>query len=192
MTARARTIGTHRSAAAIGVVAATLLTGTACASAADGRQTAEVAAAEATPSAPAHDATQPDDLVAEDPLAGLEEYAQDRADALWAAGYYLEDAFALAELWDVPLLEAKGRAGQLLLDGKPVPIAPGASLDLTDPDTLAMLDLEAYWDAGYTGDDGAALAALWNVDVNGAKVTAGRMLRDGQPLPIGPSGTPAP
>ena len=93
-------------------------------------------------------------------------------------------------LWHVDLVEAKGRAGQLLLDGQPVPIAPGSSLDLTDPDTIARLEMLAYWDAGYTGEDGAALAALWNVDVFEAKATAGQMLRDGQPLPIAPSGTP--
>lgn len=193
MTARTSTTGTRRRAAALGVVAATLVTGAACASAADGQPASAVAAADAAPAAPVDDATLPTTApTADDPLAGADEYTQERSDALWAAGYYLEDAFALAELWDVPLLEAKGRAGQLLLDGLPVPIAPGASLDLTDPDTIAMLSAEAYWDAGYTHDDGAVLAELWNVDVFEAKATAGRMLRDGQPLPIGPSGTPAP
>ena len=102
----------------------------------------------------------------------------------------MQDANALADLWHVEVIEAKGRAGQMLLDGQPVPIAPGSSLDLTDPDTIAELEAEAYWDAGYTGDDGTALAALWNVEVIEAKTTAGQMLRDGQPLPIGPSGTP--
>ena len=102
----------------------------------------------------------------------------------------MEDADALATLWHVELIEAKGRAGQLLLDGLPVPVAPGSSLDLTDPATIAMLEMRAFWDAGYTREDGAALAALWNVDVDEAKATAGQMLRAGQPLPIGPSGTP--
>ena len=132
-----------------------------------------------------------DDPESTDYLAGAEEYTQERGDAFWDAGYYMEDANALAELWHVELVEAKGRAGQLLLDGLPVPVAPGSSLDLTDPDTIAMLDAVAYWDAGYTHEDGAALAALWNVDVYEAKATAGQLLRAGQPLPIGPSGTPA-
>ena len=104
----------------------------------------------------------------------------------------MEDANALADLWQVPLLEAKGRAGQLLLDGQPVPVAPGSSLDLTDPDTVAMLAAEAYWDAGYTAEDGEKLAALWHVDVYEAKTTAGQMLVDGQTLPVPPSGTPTP
>ena len=130
-------------------------------------------------------------MAAADVLAGADEYTQERADAFWGAGYYMEDASALADLWHVSLLEAKGRAGQLLLDGQPVPVAPGSSLDLTDPDTILGLRLEAFWDAGYTGDDGAELAALWNVDVLEAKSTAGQLLRDGQPVPLGPSGTPA-
>ena len=184
------TTGSPRRTAAIGVVALTLTVGAAgvaYALAAGHRPAAEVTAGGAAPQAAA-EGTAP----AADALAGAEEYTQERSDAFWGAGYYMEDADALAALWQVGLLEAKGRAGQLLLDGQPVPIAPGSSLDLTDPDTIAGLQLEAFWDAGYTGDDGAALAALWNVDVIEAKTTAGRLLRDGQPLPIGPSGTPVP
>ncbi|MDQ0372632.1 hypothetical protein [Cellulomonas humilata] len=181
------TTGSPRRRAAVGVIAVTLTVGavaSACAGATDDRQPAEVTAGDAAPQAPA------DDPTAADVLAGADEYTQERADAFWGAGYYMEDADALADLWHVDLLEAKGRAGQLLLDGQPVPVAPGSSLDLTDPDTIAGLQLEAFWDAGYTGDDGTALAALWHVDVFEAKATAGQMLLAGQPLPIGPSGTP--
>ena len=185
--------GSPRRRAAVGVVAVALTVGAggvAYALATAERPAAEVTAGDAAPPAPADDA----DLATDEPtafLAGADEYTQERSDAFWDAGYVMEDADALAALWHVELLEAKGRAGQLLLDGKPVPIAPGSSLDLTDPDTVAQLQLIAFWDAGYTGDDGTELAALWNVDVGEAKATAGQMLRDGQPLPIGPSGTPA-
>ena len=194
MNPRTSTTGSPRRRAAIGVVAATLTVGAVGVSyalATVDRPAAEVAAGDAAPQAPADDAPlATDDPTAADVLAGADEYTQERADAFWGAGYYMEDADALAELWHVDLLEAKGRAGQLLLDGQPVPVAPGSSLDLTDPDTIAQLQLVAFWDAGYTGDDGAALAALWHVDVSEAKATAGQMIRDGQPLPIGPSGTP--
>ncbi|WP_421742646.1 hypothetical protein [Cellulomonas sp.] len=194
MNPRTSTTGSPRRTAAIGVVAVTLTvgaTGVAYALATDDRPAAEITAGHAAPQAPADDdALATDDPTAADVVAGPDEYTQERADAFWDAGYYMEDADALAALWHIDLVEAKGRAGQLLLDGQPVPIAPGSSLDLTDPDTIAQLQLVAFWDAGYTGDDGATLAALWNVDVIDAKATAGQMLRDGQPLPIGPSGTP--
>ena len=188
------TTGSRRRTTAVGVVAVALTvgaTGVAYALATADRPAAEVTAGADAPVAPVDDAPLATDApTAADVLAGADEYTQERADAFWGAGYYMQDAFALAELWHVEVLEAKGRAGQLLLDGQPVPVAPGSSLDLTDPDTIAGLAMEAYWDAGYTGDDGTALAALWNMDVFDAKATAGQMLRDGQPLPIGPSGTP--
>lgn len=182
-----------RQVAAIGVVAATLTVGGTVAGCATGSAEADttvVAAEEATVLAAPEDARageQPDPLE----LPGADEYTQERADAFWAAGYSMEDADALAELWQVPILEAKGRAGQLVLDGQPVPVAPGSTLDLTDPETIAVLAAEAYWDAGYTHEDGEKLAELWDVDVYEAKATGGRLLLEGQALPVPPSGTPA-
>lgn len=196
MSPRTSTPGSSRRTAAVGVVAVTLTVGAggvAYALMTDDRPATQVAAGDAAPSAPVTDVpAATEDPTAPDVLAGADEYTQERADAFWGAGYHLEDAVALAELWDVEVLEAKGLAGQLLLDGQPVPVAPGSSLDLTDPETIAQLEMAAYWDAGYTGDDGAVLAALWDVDVLEAKATAGRMLRAGQPLPVDPSGTPLP
>lgn len=188
MNPRTSTTGSPRRRAAVGVVAVTLTVGAAgvaYALATNDRPAADVAAGAAELQAPATAAPTPTD----DPT-GADEYTQERSDAFWGAGYYMEDADALATLWHVDLLEAKGRAGQLLLDGQPVPIAPGSSLDLSDPDTIAGLQLAAFWHAGYTGDDGAELAALWHVEVIEAKTTAGQMIRDGKPLPITPSGTP--
>ncbi|UZN03310.1 hypothetical protein [Cellulomonas sp. S1-8] len=194
MTPRTSTTGSSRRTAALGVVAVTFTVGVAgvgCASASADRPAAGVTAGDAAPPAPGDDAVPTTDAPpVADGLAGADEYTQERSDAFWGAGYYMEDAFVLAELWDVPLLEAKGRAGQLLLDEQPVPVAPGSSLDLTDPETIEMLGMEKYWDGGYTHEDGASLAALWDMDVYEAKATAGRMLYDGQPLPIPPSGTP--
>ncbi|WP_156374079.1 hypothetical protein [Cellulomonas sp. Leaf334] len=188
------TTGSPRRTAAVGVVAVALTVGavgTAYALATVDRPATEVTAGDAAPQAPAVDATPAsDEPTAADALTGADEYTRERSDAFWGAGYSMEDADALSELWHVELLEAKGRAGQLLLDGQQLPIAPGSSLDLTDPDTVARLQLAAFWDAGYTKDDSTALAALWAVDVVEAKATAGQMIRDGLPLPIGPSGTP--
>lgn len=186
------TTGSPRRAAALGAVAVALTVGAAGAAyalATADRPAAEVTAGDAAPAAPV-DAALPTDRPTADLPAGPDDYTQERADAFWGAGYSMEDANALADLWAVEVVEAKGRAGQLLLDGQPVPVAPGSSLDLTDPDTIAGLQLEAFWDAGYTGEDGTALAALWNVEVIEAKTAAGQMIRDGQALPIDPSGTP--
>ena len=76
-------------------------------------------------------------------------------------------------------------AGRLRADGAPYQVlnATGAGLLAwysVQIEVWIFVILEAVW----------ALAALWNVDVFEAKATAGQMLRDGQPLPIGPSGTP--
>jgi hypothetical protein len=196
MNPRTSTTGSARRRAAVGVVAATLTVGAvggAYALATGDRPAAEVVAGDATPETPVVDQflRTPDPMEAE-VRAAAEEYTQERSDAFWGAGYWMEDANALADLWHVNVLEAKGRAGQLLLDGQPVPIAPGSSVDMTDPDVIAGLELNAYWDAGYNSEEGAELAALWNVDIGEAKQIAGRMLRDGQALPIAPHGTPAP
>lgn len=189
----ASTTRSPRRTAAIGVVAATLTVGATGAAYA----LAQNAGVPETAVVSAGGPVEADEVAAPvvvdrtpTPVPGEEEYTQERADAFWAAGYHLEDANALADLWQVPVLEAKGRAGQLLLDGQPVPVAPGSSLDMTDPATVAALAAVAFWDAGYTAEDGAALAALWSVDVYDAKATAGQMLLDGQALPIPPSGTP--
>src|SRR5690349_14623598 len=190
------TPGPARRSAAVGVVAATLTVGAvggAYALTAVDRPAAEVVAGDATPEPPMVDEflRTPDPMEAE-LRAAAEEYTQERADAFWGAGYWMEDAFALADLWHVDVLEAKGRAGQMLLDGQPVPVAPGSSVDMTDPDVIAGLELTAYWDAGYNAEEAAELAALWNVEVIEAKQMAGRMLRAGEALPIGPGGTPVP
>lgn len=180
-----------RRVAAAGVVAATLTVGAAGAAYALAHRPPEPVAL--APAAPEEAEPPPvlEPLTDSGAAAPDTSFTQEQSDAFWDAGYYMEDADALATLWDTDILEAKSRASQLLLDGKPVPVAPGSSLDLSDPSTISMLELEAYDDAGYTAEDGAALATLWHMDVGEAKIDAGRLLRDGQTLPIPPSGTPA-
>jgi hypothetical protein len=51
---------------------------------------------------------------------------QARYDAFWDAGYTADDLDALTELWRSDPSETKARAGQLLLDGQPLPVAPGS------------------------------------------------------------------
>ncbi|GIG19898.1 hypothetical protein Cch01nite_06220 [Cellulomonas chitinilytica] len=187
----ASTTRSPRRLAAAGVVAATLTVGAAGAAYAlahDARREGAPAAA-APEQAEVPDASATWVLPSPIPRPATP-LTQEQSDAFWAAGYYMEDADALATLWGTDLQEAKSRAGQLLLDGQPVPVAPGSSLDLSDPGTVMMLEQGAFWDAGYTAEDGATLAALWHVDVTEAKISAGKILRDGQALPIPPSGTP--
>jgi hypothetical protein len=51
----------------------------------------------------------------------------DPRDAFWDAGYTYEDAVALSELWSTDVYETKAQAGQKLLDGEELPIAPGST-----------------------------------------------------------------
>ncbi len=60
--------------------------------------------------------------------SALVELTEAQYDAFWGAGYTVEDMDALAKLWDTGCIETKARAGQLLLDGQPVPVAPGSSI----------------------------------------------------------------
>ncbi|MFS0703885.1 hypothetical protein AB6N23_05115 [Cellulomonas sp. 179-A 9B4 NHS] len=48
-------------------------------------------------------------------------------DALWDAGYTFDDVEALAALWATDVAETKARAGQALLDGQTLPVAPGST-----------------------------------------------------------------
>lgn len=53
---------------------------------------------------------------------------EDQRRAFWRAGYTYEDAEALAAIWGIDSWETKARAGQALMDGETLPIAPGASV----------------------------------------------------------------
>ncbi len=48
-------------------------------------------------------------------------------DAFFAAGYTVDDVAQLAELWGTETVETKARAGQLLIDGQTVPVAPSGT-----------------------------------------------------------------
>ena len=63
----------------------------------------------------------------EDPAAGDAAAGEARLDAFWDAGYTYGDAEALAALWGTDLSETKARAGQALIDGQTLPVAPGTT-----------------------------------------------------------------
>ncbi len=55
------------------------------------------------------------------------EYTDAQYEAFWGAGYTIEDVDALSALWNTGCVTTKAQAGQLLLDGKPVPVVPGST-----------------------------------------------------------------
>ena len=114
---------------------------------------------------------------------------QQAYDAYFGAGYDLQDAQRLAEMWQMPDIgQVKTEAGNRLLRGMTLPFA--ATPD--DPASHAPADqvqarYGAFFDAGYVWDDAETLARLWKLsDPSDAKAEAGKRLLAGQKLPIRP------
>jgi hypothetical protein len=116
--------------------------------------------------------------------------AADKARAAYfAAGYDYNDAVALGNLWhESDPWQVKADAGQKLIDGQTLPIAPGSSPNPPAPPvTQTDKDVNAFFAAGYTYDDAVKLGNLWNnTNTYQVKAEAGKKLLDGQPLPIAP------
>ena len=51
-------------------------------------------------------------------------YTKAQYEAFWGAGYSAADVARLSTLWKSDALETKAHAGQMILDGKTLPIAP--------------------------------------------------------------------
>ncbi|WP_250445495.1 hypothetical protein [Actinotalea sp. C106] len=116
-------------------------------------------------------------------------YTREQYEAFWGAGYTSQDVLALGALWQTDGTETKARAGQMILDGDQLPLAPAVSAEPGgSPEEQAAR--EEFWDAGYTAEDLETLTALWDTDAVETKALAGRMLLDGESLPIEPSGDP--
>ncbi|WP_456787230.1 hypothetical protein [Cellulomonas sp. P5_C5] len=121
-----------------------------------------------------------------------EGYTPEQYEAFWGAGYTPENVEELGALWNLEATETKARAGQLLLDGQPVPVAPGGGTETGTETGTQITDeqFEAFWGAGYTPEDVEALGAIWSTGFVETKAQAGQLLLDGQTLPVPPSGTP--
>lgn len=105
------------------------------------------------------------------------------------AGYTGLDAAELGELWrleDTQLV--KVLAGAHLEAGEPLPIDPGEQVTAPAQDlSQEVLAGQAFSQAGYTLDDAAEIAALWNEqDPYLAKALAGQQILLGQDLPVSP------
>ncbi|WP_258723654.1 hypothetical protein [Cellulomonas sp. NS3] len=128
-------------------------------------------------------------------------YTQAQYEAFWGAGYTAEDVDALAALWSTGTTETKAHAGQLILDGQELPFPPSpAAEERTDAGGTATTDgsaavghseeqLGAFWGAGYTPEDLAALNDLWSSESMETKARAGQMILDGQTVPVAPGST---
>lgn len=113
-------------------------------------------------------------------------YTREQYEAFTDAGFTMEDGEALQELWGLDdFLEVKARAGQMILDGETVPVAPGSTAVSVLP---TEVEIESLYDAGYTFEDAELLAQLWGLELLEAKAQAVRMLVAGERLPIEPSG----
>jgi hypothetical protein len=106
-------------------------------------------------------------------------YTREQYEAFWGAGYTAEDVAALEELWHTDATEAKAQAGQLILDGQTPPVPPGGAEAAPEQG-----EIEAFWSAGYTYEDAEALSELWHTDLYETKARAGRMVLDGEQLPL--------
>ncbi|MFI1993642.1 hypothetical protein [Actinoplanes sp. NPDC020271] len=104
-------------------------------------------------------------------------------DAFFAAGYTIDDAEALAKLWnmqDYNIASVKIAAGQKLLAGETLPIKP-------QPVETIPASVNKFFDAGYDWDDAVKLAKLWKLkSPYDAKVAGGEKLLAGKELPIKP------
>lgn len=115
-------------------------------------------------------------------------------DAYFAAGYDYDDALELAQIWksaEDDVAKVKAEAGRRLLAGETLPIPPGAresAMPEADPaEMAAMAAMEKFFAAGYVYEDAQELARMWKLPgAYEAKVEAGRLLQDGEELPIAP------
>ncbi len=131
-----------------------------------------------SPSSPSPSASDPSETTCPGPVAAADGPA---VDAFVGSGYTLDDAWALAHLWDRPCAEAKVAAGRRLAAGEPLPVEAGSSGVHQQADPAAEA---AFSDAGYDGEDAARLARLWGyTDPAQARLKAGRLVLEGTAPP---------
>ena len=118
-------------------------------------------------------------------------YTPEQYEAFWGAGYTAENVDELGARLRLGRPEVPQRAGQLILDGQPVPLPAGGAEPTEPTAVLTDAQFQAYWDAGYTAEDIEAIGAIWHSEFVETKARVGQMILDGQTPPVPPSGTPA-
>jgi hypothetical protein len=106
-------------------------------------------------------------------------------DAFFSAGYTIEDAQRLAQLWKTKdTYAAKVEGGTKLLAGDALPFAPKpANVSAAKEQS----EVNAFFSAGYGYTDAEKLKKLWKTkDTWAAKVEGGTKLLAGEKLPIKP------
>ena len=122
-------------------------------------------------------------------------YTRAQYEAFWGAGYSAEDVAKLNDLWKSDSIQTKARAGQMILDGDALPVAPSPAVaqpsadDLSTPKDGDQAKYDAFWSAGYTDANLAKLNQLWKRGSFDTKARAGKMILEGKTLPVAPSGT---
>ena len=139
-----------------------------------------------------------------------EGYTREQYEAFWGANHTADDVLRLSALWHSDATATKARAGQMLLDGQPLPtlasgetVAPDAASPApVTPAPVAQVPaqsappapvlvytqehFEALEAAGYSFNDEILLSEMWALELDQTKARAGQMLLDGQVLPILP------
>jgi hypothetical protein len=114
----------------------------------------------------------------------------------FARGYTSEQAAELARQWGVPLADAKAKAGSELETVGVLPfvdLAPAPTSGDSTPTRQDEARFDAFFEAGYDYDDSVLLARHWGFGSEGfaeAKLKAGGLLLDDQPLPGVPGVAP--
>ena len=101
--------------------------------------------------------------------------------AFEGAGYGSADADLLASLWQTgdPVM-AEAIAGQIILDGRTLPIQPGAQTSSSPRDYEDQL-IQRFLTSGFDYLDAETLSRIWkSSDVGATKVVAGQMIVDGR------------
>jgi len=120
-------------------------------------------------------------------------YTRAQYEAFWGAGYSAEDVAKLNDVWKSDSIQTKARAGQMILDGAVLPMAPSPAVaeppaDVSTPKEGDQAKYDAFWNAGYTDANLAKLNDLWKTGSFDTKAHAGKMILEGKTLPVAPSG----
>lgn len=118
-------------------------------------------------------------------------YTRAQHDAFWGS-YSSEDVSALSALWATDAIETKARAGQMLIEGEPLPLEEAyAAAPKYAAEKERSEALDAFWAAGYTYADLQQVLTIWEGDELEVKTRIGRTVIEGGYVPVAPSGTPA-
>lgn len=139
---------------------------------------AEVAEVATTTEPPAEEAA-PEPAAEVDPMQGWSKDDMGAYAAYWEGGYNYRQLLVLADEWNLSEFEAKARAGNAVLAGDTSSF-DALVADIKPAEQVAYDGADAaFWEAGYTYDDAAALAEEWNIDTYEAKIRVSEMLAAG-------------